>query len=260
MQTTQLMHRVVAYFLTLFLFGFCAGASATILTFTGFDNGVPAGGARPNSDAASAAFLASIGAASSSVIDFEAFAIGPYPVNLGGGISMSVSSGFNGFCMGICGTDDTVLGYNTTAGGSKHVRLVPVAPGDCLGDGCGGGDVDVEFSFAAPINSFGLFIAGSQITQQGQLSILFNDGSLQQLPVGKNDSSGGVEFFGFFDIGAALTSVTFRVHGPFFNDSRDIVGIDDIRIANVQVPEPATLGLLVIALVGLAAQRRRKPS
>lgn len=238
---------------------------AAIQIFFGRDDGVGAGGPRPNAEAAHQAFLAAIGgsASSSAVITFEGLNAGAViptdpPLDLGLGVGLRS----NGACCAAIGaTDSTVDGYNTTAGGSRFLQLTPPTIDQH--------DIDMVLSFAFPINSLGFFVTGSQLpgpdgcpSSCGSLEVLGGT-NLEQRP-GENDARGGVVFFGFIDRGARYREITLREHGPFafeqdpgvFSGSPDNLGIDDITIA--RVPVPSTLVLLGAGFVGLVAMRRRQ--
>jgi hypothetical protein len=142
---------------------------------------------------------------------------------------------------GIATTNDTTLGYNTTSGGTKHLRVVPLFNSAV---------VSAQFSFATPVESFGAYLTGLG-TASGNLFIQFNDGSSQSLPVA-GSASGGVQFFGFTDAGKPISSVTAALTNV--GATRDIFGIDDVRFTFI--PEPA--GALSLAIASTAAMMRRR--
>jgi hypothetical protein len=211
-------------------------ARAAVVQFYGIDPGVGPGGANPNSAAAAASFDAAV--AATDLITWEDAAlpsgVTATPYNMG----VDLPSGR------INGPQDTVLGYNTTAGGTWFYRIVPTFGIPTAG---------VQFSFATPINAFGAYYTGIQ-PGFGTLHVLFDDGTSQDLAV-PGDDAGGVAFHGFTTTGAGISLVDVRVVNP--NPGlRDMVGIDDIRVRSV--PEPGTLGALAMGLAALVAKRRRR--
>jgi hypothetical protein len=145
----------------------------------GADSGVGPGGARPNSNAASATFLAAAG--TTTVINFEGIApITPAPVmNLGGGVTYTPSNPDS--FSGIYSANSNTLGFNTTAGGSTHLRYSSSTVGT----------LDAVFTFANPVDSFGAFFTNVG----GTASILFNDGTAQVSSL-TIQPSGSVQFWG----------------------------------------------------------------
>ena len=241
----------VTFFIILLV---CAGrANGAIVLIEGKDPGVGPGGARPNSDAAAAGFdsaAALLGPVS--IIDFEG-------ENVGGFVSREVAPGvavtFFGNDIGDAGqgiaTDNmgaggpTILGYNTTLGGTKHLRMVPLSRV---------GTATVVFDYAAPIQAWGAYLTGLG-TADGSLFVTFDDGMSQEFNV-TGDAGGGVQFFGFTDAGKSIVSIGLELRGV--SSSRDIFGVDDVR--HVAIPEPSSLLLLCMGVFGFLtyARRRRK--
>lgn len=226
----------------------CLGQAPAVLAglvvFQGSDFGVAPGAPHPNSDAAAAAFKLATG--SFSIIDFESAPVGDFDnLALGSGVTASlIGTAPTG---GISTLSSTTLGFNTTPGGTKFLHLSP-PPNNPL--------AAAVFSFAAPIDSFGSYLTGLG-TASGNLHVAFNDGSSQDLTVAGN-AAGGVQFFGFTDLGKSISAVSLEILNT--TASFDRIGIDDVitHPATV-VPEPATVcfGLALIgACLGTRARRR----
>jgi hypothetical protein len=226
-------------------------ADAAIVTYTGNDQSVAAGGARPNSDAARAAFLGAV--TPTGTITFEGLALG----NFGAlGVAPGVTATLTGqdTIAGIQNANDTTLGYNTTSGGSQHLRMAPPF---------NSGPATATFNFATPISAFGAYLTGTEVNYPGAINILFFDGSSQSLNVTKNNNGGGVQFFGFTTDALLISSVQFY-EGPTAN-TRDIWGIDDVTygaVAGAVVPEPSTYiaGALLLLPFGSQVIRRLRTS
>jgi hypothetical protein len=228
--------------------GWGVSANAAIVQFSGADNGVGPGDAHPLSTAAAAAWDAAEGP--HSLITFEGLPIGnTFPVNVGAGTTVSVTNTDPG--TGITNLlHPDKFGFNITPGGSEWLRVSPD-----FNDPVGGA---VTFTFPAPVDAFGAYLTDTQAGFPGPITLTFNDGSAEVLPITKNDDNGGALFFGFTDFGKSLTSVTY--HTGATAGSKDIWGIDDARfsLAAAAVAEPSSLLLLGSGLLGLAAIRRRK--
>lgn len=222
-------------------------SGATI--FSGNDNGVGPADARPSSDTARNSFVAATGAGAP--ITFEGLAVG-FSANFTAapGVDVTLTGLTSGFCGGVCATDEhslTPLGYNTTTGGSQHLRVVPNF------DSPAGGTV--TFSFANPIDGFGFYLTDTQDNFPGPITVTFTDGVAQTLSVIKNDSTGGALFWGYSSPGAAISS--FSLNTGATGDIRDLWGIDDVYYSSSEVPEPGTWLLLGTGMALLYWRRSR---
>ena len=215
---------------------------ASVITYVGGDVGATSGDPRPNSNNAAASFDAAV--SDETIIDFESSPLGAFS-SLALTPGASISSSTSASVLNVAeGTPDSLFGYNTTSGGSQYVSLF-------------GGSL--TFSFAAPIDAFGFYISGVQLDGE---TVSFNDGIPEQITIPNLGLSfGGVEFVGFTDFGAGISSVTINTPG-------DITGVDDLRFATGEaggggsgppsVPEPSSLLLFGTIAGGIAVLRRRR--
>jgi len=223
---------------------FCGQADAALIVYSGVDAGAGSADPRPNSIAAAANFDAAAGALGPlSIITFESAPLGAFSnLVVAPGVSID-GNDFGSSDQTIrntpSGTPDRLYGYNVTAGGSQFVSLF-------------GGDV--TFSFASPIQAFGTYYSGGQLSTA---TIEFFDGTSQTISIPNPGSNGGISFIGFTDEGQLISSVR-------INAVNDIVALDDVRFvaSSAAVPEPSTLAMFGVGAVGLAlrALRRRSKS
>jgi hypothetical protein len=240
------MKRLIA--LTVLTLGFVFNGTpchAAVIIYSGSDPGVAAGGARPNSDAARSAFLTAIGTPQH-MIDFEGLPTGfSNPLSPAPGVSISFSN-VDSLFTGVSNQNSTNLGYNTTLGGSQHLRLGPNF----------GSDGIATFNFDSPISAFGAYFTGVAL-DLGLVRVQFNDGSAQDFSLNPGGPGGGVLFWGFTSFGNSINSVSIR-SDSINSGLRDIIGIDDVVTASAVIPEPATFAVFGLMAAGALGLRRRK--
>lgn len=223
-------------------------AVAAPVTFSGLDNGAGPGGTFTNANAADAALVSAAGTGGS-VVTFEGLTSGANPsgLDLGSGVKLTVVGNESG---GVRTGDDhgSRLGFNTTAGGRHWLQMWPAFSSPT--------GATATFVFESAIQGLGFYLSDTQDTFPGDITLTYSDGTVQTLAVPKNNDSGGVAYFGFFDAGASILSVTIGTGAT--GGTRDIWGLDDLRVIPARVPEPGTLALLGAALLAGAAVRRRR--
>jgi len=224
-------------------------ASAQPFIFSGIDPGTDYLDPRPNSTAAAASFDAQAGALGAlNLITFESFAIGQFnSLTLAPGVvvaQVNYDLGLGGIVTrGYATPVGAATGFNTTPGGEKFLGFVPAF---------GPTNASLQFQFSTPIQAWGAYVVGLEPTVAGSVFVQFNDGNYQWLAL-PEAAGGGAQFFGFTDPGRLISSIALieAQLGP----TRDIYGVDDMRY--VLVPEPGTLSLFGLGLLGFLRFRKR---
>jgi hypothetical protein len=137
--------------------------------------------------------------------------------------------------------------FNTTTGGDKFWEA---------------SSASFSISFGTAISAFGFY--GTDIGDfNGQVRLMLidvNDVQTELLvPHTQNGNSGSLLFFGFIDAANSYKSITFSNTGS----GGDFLGFDDMvigdqRQVNPGIPEPGSLALVGLSLVGLALGGRRR--
>jgi len=139
--------------------------------------------------------------------------------------------------------------FNTTALGNKWWDV--------------SGTFNIAFAAGSEISAFGFY--GTDIGDfAGQVNVTLTD--INNVVTSRiiastvNAPDGSLLFWGFIDAGNSYKSISFSNTAPadvdFFGFDDMVIG-DRLQIVN-QTPEPASLALVGLALLGLAASRRNK--
>jgi len=219
-----------------------AGMSAGIVTFSGADDLTGPTDPHPGSDGAAAALGAT------SIVDFEGLPLGDFAsLIVAPGVTVTLTNQASG-SGGIQNAEQrpSALGFNITPGGTQWLQYFPNF-NDQAGE-------TITFDFGTPITAFGAYFTDTEVDFPGPITVNFNDGAPQSLPVTKTSTGGGTLFFGFTDT-TPFSSVS--INGGTTDTSRDIWGIDNVAFTST--PEPGTFGLLLggTALLGINWLRRR---
>ncbi|MEZ6138068.1 MAG: PEP-CTERM sorting domain-containing protein [Pirellulaceae bacterium] len=236
-------------------------AKADIILFNGLDSGSGPGGAQTNTIAAATAFSnASSAIGTVEGIDFESTPLVNFTkaaLNLAPGVSVEhfsfgTSSGDSARVLGATINPNT--GFNTTSGGSRFVFWT-TSP-----ESASTGAATLRFSFDEGIQGFGARFTnwGTNSGATSTLSFRFNDGAAQVLEIPRSGDAGGIQFSGFLDAGATITSMDISFRASPFGRGGELFGVDDILIARVaSVPEPSSLWL-VATISSLFVRMRRR--
>lgn len=198
-------------------------SQASLMIYSGTDDGAVDFASMLNSQAAAASF--DTATQNLSIIDFESAL--PVGVSITGGSTQNTVPGsFN------------LYGGNTTSGGS-FFRY---------------GSGTWTFDFTTGIDSFGAYFAGLQGNVVGQQTITYSNGSSMTVNIPQLTTGGA--FVGFTDLGESITQLSFN----FIND---LVTMDDVRFGvssstPTSVPEPSSLIILALGLLGFTTRRLRK--
>ena len=246
---------VTALCLALMVTSTCANAQAS---YSGTDVDAGPGQSHPLSATAESNFVSAASLLGPvNVIDFENQQVGYYTsLALGNGVTATLTNVETnaGNTDRTINTDNadpypTARGYNTTPGGTKHLRFVPLPSSTGT----------LTFSFSTPIQGFGAYFTGLE-TAYGSSTLMFNDGTAHSYNLQTSYIGGGILFQGFLDPGASITQVTIQeVAAP---NVQDAFGIDDVRFVtnSAGVPEISTLPIMVlgILLLGFIGRRRNR--
>ncbi len=232
-----------------------AEAHATYAQFMAFDPGAKPGALPPNSTKEAGVFDQAAGLLGPVIqTSFGSNTGYTGPVTIASGATLTLTGNDlqtpAQLAFGVTSFDPTPLnGFSASSAStsSPFVRLVPDVNASMT---------TATFTFATPIQAFGLFITGLGTAAGSlQLQIFDSNGSLVKPPftiAGNNPATqGGAQFFGFTETGENITKVSFVMSG-FTPTSRDIIGLDGIRF--VPVPEPSSLVLILGGLVVLGGR------
>ncbi|MEO1845610.1 MAG: PEP-CTERM sorting domain-containing protein, partial [Akkermansiaceae bacterium] len=216
---------------------------------------------RPNSDAMLALFDASavlLGDRILNVLDFETTNLGLFlnlfPADTGvAGLSILASAQSSGVDTEVTvQTSPGVEGFNTTAAGSRFLKIEEDQPGAGVEP-----PVGITFDFATPVVAFGAYFTGADPGVAGAITAIFDNGQSHTIPI-NGSIGGGSQFWGFTsaDPNAGISRVTILA-SPELGVGTDVIGIDEVRW--VFIPEPGMALLLVLSGL-IVARRRRQPS
>lgn len=148
----------------------------------------------------------------------------------------------------------TVSTDNTTYGSFNGISsTLPTNGVNDVRYGADDGD-SIFFSFATSIDVFGINISDFG-TADGFPVLTFFDNSGNTLQVLNGTQNTGLNFFGFKS-DTSFTQVQFKYTGA----SGDGIYFDEAYFNSVNVPEPTTLTIFALGMIGIASRRFKKQS
>lgn len=184
-----------------------------------------------------------------------------YPTS---GVTVQVTNGqIGGSLNGISDSDGSIftgaIGYNTTSGGSRLLRIAQQTGMDLVPP-----QTSVTFTFDTPLRAFGLYITDyGDSDSDAALNASINGTSVTGFPRLIPQSAGNfftgrsVQFFGFTAAAAdpSIVSITFQFTGV--TTVIDRLAMDDVRYVKVPVP-PQFVGTALAAILAAWKVRRSK--
>jgi hypothetical protein len=238
-------------------FALCAAlaspAAASPVLYVGHDTGVTYLSPLPASDAAHAAWGSAVAGNAEPIqtLTFEDATVGTFTSTTVDGVGLTFTG--QGPAAGISNANPSGFStWNTTAGGSNYVfdeTPASVNAGDTVSS-------MLTFSFANPTDAFGAYITG--LGTDATFNYTFDPGTGTVTVNGTGDALGFnvAQFFGFTNFGQPFTTLNMNLSAvtPFAGYVY-VIGVDDVSVA---APEPATLSLLGLGLIGVARLRLRR--
>lgn len=228
-----------------------APAKADLTTYFGIDQG---DGNPPTTPVVSLAarnsFLA--GLSGVGVENFESQVLNAFPSTLHfTGTSVTAASS----------TTDSTDNYVTT--GTTYGTFATSGTHYLFDNGSSSLGVNYTLNLSAPVAGFGMYVTdlsdGITPADQIEYKLTFSDNATQTVEtnVGTNNNNANVLFFGVISTNPAETITSIQILNTVTNQG-DAIGFDDFTIGLVAVPEPTSLVLSALGLLGLAVGCRHR--